>query len=458
METLNDVFQMVSDRCREDISDIAHKLWIQCIDPIKLENSTAYLHVKSEFQKGIIEQKYMKLLQQSFAEVLGFDVQIHISYDSAEKSNETIDHLMSLEENRITSVDEYPTTLNLPKNLSMDGGEYEYTFQTFIVGSSNKFAHAASLAVAANPANAYNPLFIYGNSGLGKTHLLYAICAEIKKNRPNTNIVYAKGEEFTNELIDAIQAKNTKDFHEKYRKSDVLLIDDIQFIGGKESTQEEFFHTFNTIYQAGKQIVLTSDRPPKEIRTLEDRLRSRFEWGLLADIQPPDFETRIAIIRRKAQLLGLDIPDDVSEYIANRLKTNIRQLEGAVKKLKAYELIGNAPSIMVAQNAIKDILNDNQPVPVTVERIISETSRTFGVSALDIRSPKRSAPISTARQVAMYIVREITQMSMSAIGEEFGGRDHTTVVYAMQQVEKNRGVDTKYKETIDDIIKNIRGN
>ncbi|MEG0899303.1 MAG: chromosomal replication initiator protein DnaA [Oscillospiraceae bacterium] len=458
METLNDVFQMVSDRCKEDISDIAHKLWIQCIDPLKLENSTAYLHVKSEFQKGIIEQKYMKLLQQSFAEVLGFDVQIQISYDSAEKSNETIDHMINAEESKNGEAEEYPMTLNLPKNLSMDGGEYEYTFQTFIVGSSNKFAHAASLAVAANPANAYNPLFIYGNSGLGKTHLLYAICAEIKKNRPNTNIVYAKGEEFTNELIDAIQAKNTKDFHEKYRKSDVLLIDDIQFIGGKESTQEEFFHTFNTIYQAGKQIVLTSDRPPKEIKTLEDRLRSRFEWGLLADIQPPDFETRIAIIRRKAQLLGLDIPDDVSEYIANRLKTNIRQLEGAVKKLKAYELIGNMPSIMVAQNAIKDILNDNQPVPVTVERIISEASRTFGVSALDIRSPKRSAPVSTARQVAMYIVREITQMSMSAIGEEFGGRDHTTVVYAMQQVEKNRGVDTKYKETIDDIIKNIRGN
>ena len=234
-------------------------------------------------------------------------------------------------------------------------------------------------------------------------------------------------------------------------------MDDIQFIGGKESTQEEFFHTFNALYQDGKQIVLTSDRPPKEIKTLEDRLRTRFEWGLLADIQPPDFETRIAIIRRKAELLGLQIPDEVAEYIANRLKNNIRQLEGAVKKLNAYkQLAGSPPSILIAQNAIRDILNDNQPIPITVERIISEVSRTYGVSAGDIRSSKRSAQVSTARQISMYIVREITQMSMSTIGEEFGGRDHSTVVYAIQQVEKNMKQDSRFKETVDDIIKNIR--
>ena len=461
METLNAAFQMVSDMCKSSLSKTAHELWIQCINPIKLENSTVYLHVKSEFQKGIIEQKYIKLLKEKFAEVLGFEVNIEISFDNAEASNITADSLknntddFNFNSEPITHSENYMN--NLPKK-SADSGEYEYTFSTFIVGSSNKFAHAASVAVAQNPAAAYNPLFIYGNSGLGKTHLLYAICAEIKKNRPGTNIVYAKGEEFTNELIDAIKEKDTKEFHDKYRKADVLLVDDIQFIGGKESTQEEFFHTFNTIFQAGKQIVLTSDRPPREIKTLEDRLRSRFESGLLADIQPPEFETRIAIIRRKAQLLDFNIPDDVAEYIANKLKNNIRQLEGAVKKLKAYTLLGNPPSIVLAQNAIKDILNDNQPVPVTVERIISETSRTFGVSAQDIRSPKRSAPISTARQVSMYIVREITQMSMSAIGEEFGGRDHTTVVYAIQQVEKIRERDKEYRDTIDDIIKNIRDN
>ena len=336
-------------------------------------------------------------------------------------------------------------------------GEYAYTFDTFIVGSSNKFAHAAAMAVATNLSSNYNPLFIHGPSGLGKTHLLMAICNEVNRNHPDLKILYVQGEEFTNELIDAIRNENTAGFHDKYRSADVLLVDDIQFIAGKESTQEEFFHTFNTLWQAGKQIVLTSDRPPREIRTLEERLRTRFEWGLMADISAPDFETRIAIIRRKAELLDFEIPDDVAQYIANRIKSNIRQLEGAVKKLKAYKLmIGASPSIALAQNAIKDILNDNQPVAITVERIIDEVSRTFGVSSADIRSNRRTAAISNARQVAIYIVREVTQMSMAAIGQEFGGRDHSTIVYANSQVEKQMASDRKYKETIEDIIKNIR--
>ncbi len=337
------------------------------------------------------------------------------------------------------------------------GGDYEYTFATFIIGPSNKFAHAAALAVAANPANAYNPLFIYGGSGLGKTHLLYAICAEIRQNKPQMKVIYSKGEEFTNELISAIATERTKDFHDKYRQADILLVDDIQFIGGKESTQEEFFHTFNALYQAGKQIVLTSDRPPKEIKTLEDRLRTRFESGLLADVQPPDFETRIAIIRRKAELLDIAIPDDVAEYISNRLKNNIRQLEGAVKKIKAYKILaGSSPSIVIAQNAIRDILNDSQPISVTVERIINEVSRYFEVTPQDIRSQKRSSQISLARQVAMYVVREVTQMSMSSIGEEFGGKDHSTVVYSIQQCREKMENDSRFKNTVEDIIKNIR--
>ena len=237
----------------------------------------------------------------------------------------------------------------------------------------------------------------------------------------------------------------------------MLAVDDIQFIAGKESTQEEFFHTFNELYESGRQIILTSDRPPKEIKTLEDRLRTRFEWGLLADIQPPDYETRIAIIRRKAELLHIQIPDDVVEYIANRLKNNIRQLEGVVKRLKAFhQLMGNTPSILSAQSAIKDVLSDHQPIPMTVERIITEVARTYGVSGDDIRSSKRSSTISTARQVAMFIVREVTQMSMAAIGEEFGNRDHSTVVYATRQVEKRMDKDNHFKETVDDIIKNIR--
>lgn len=336
-------------------------------------------------------------------------------------------------------------------------GDYDYTFNNFIVGSSNKFAHAAALAVATNPSNSYNPLFIYGASGLGKTHLLIAIKEEIKSRSGNSLVIYKRGEEFTNELISAISTESTNQFRESYRHCDVLLVDDIQFISGKERTQEEFFHTFNSLYQSGKQIVLTSDRPPKEIKTLEDRLRTRFEWGLLADIQPPDFETRMAIIRRKAELLNFEIPDEVAEYIANRLKNNIRQLEGAVKKLKAYRhLAGAAPSVLVAQNAIRDILNDNQPIPITVERIITEVSRTFGVNPADLRTAKRAAQISTARQVAIYIVREITQMSMSVIGMEFGGRDHSTIVYAIQQVERQMEKDPRYKETVEDIVKNIR--
>lgn len=439
MESFAELFQYVLEICRGKMSDVAFSLWLKDIIPVHLDESTAYLKVNSEFKMNIVKEKYTSILKAAFTEVLGFEVDVDITCDAP--APEPAAH----------------PAVAPAQNHSPASGEYAYTFDTFIVGPSNKFAHAASVAVAANPANAYNPLFIYGASGLGKTHLLHAICTDIKKNRSDYNIIYVKGDEFANEMITSIQDKTTPAFREKYRQASVLLVDDIQFIGGKESTQEEFFHTFNTLYESGKQIVLASDRPPKEIKTLEDRLRTRFEWGLLADIQPPDFETRIAIIRRKAQLLDIQIPDDVAEYIANRLKTNIRQLEGAVKKLKAYKLLqGTSPSIVIAQNAIRDILNDNQPVPVTVERIIAEVGRTYGITPQDIRSNKRNAQISSARQISIYIVREITQMSMSTIGEEFGGRDHSTIVYAIQQVEKNMKKDLRYKETIEDIIKNIR--
>ena len=436
MESFHEAWDLICDYCKAHITDVAYKTWISRIEPVKLDFDAgdAILMVPNEFHRQTLNRCYMPLLNSAVSEIFGSGINIIFTVPN--------------------EVDEKKAEIN--DNLAIDS-EYEFTFDTYIVGSSNKFAHAASLAVAANPAGAYNPLFIYGNSGLGKTHLLYAICNDLKRSHPEMTTLYIKGDDFTNELIDAIQHGTTSTFHQKYRKTDVLLVDDIQFIAGKDSTQEEFFHTFNSLYEAKKQIVLTSDRPPKEIQTLEDRLRTRFEWGLLADIQAPDYETRIAIIRRKAQLLDIQIPDDVAEYIANRLKTNIRQLEGAVKKLKAYKLLqGTNPSIVIAQNAIRDILNDNQPVPVTVERIISEVGRTYGISPQDIRSNKRSAQISSARQISIYIVREITQMSMSTIGEEFGGRDHSTIVYAIQQVEKNMANDLRYKETIEDIVKNIR--
>ena len=460
MESFKELFEMVKEYTRQyvidshELSEIAYQVWIKSLEPVSFDGNTAVLFIKAEFMKKIVEEKYLGLLNRAFEAVVGFPVQIEIRCETSGQSDRS-EGTASVQTSSASPV--LPSYSQEEIDMNSQGGEYEYTFSTFIVGSSNKFAQAACRAVAQNPANAYNPLFIYGGSGLGKTHLLYAIAAEIKENRPNTNVIYVKGEEFTNELIAAIGAESTKEFHDKYRQADVLLVDDIQFIGGKESTQEEFFHTFNSLYQAGKQIVLTSDRPPKEIKTLEERLRTRFEWGLIADIQPPDFETRIAIIKRKAELLDLDIPNVVEEYIANHVKNNIRQLEGVVKKLNAYnKLAQTPPSILLAQSAIREILTDNQPIPVTVERIISEVGRTFGVSAEDIRSSKRSSQISNARQIAMYVIREITQMSMAAIGNEFGGRDQSTVVYATGQVVKNMKQDTKYKETVEDIIKNIR--
>ena len=435
MDSFNEAWDIICDYCRQRITDVAYKTWISKIEPINLdfEEGKAILMVPGDFHRQTLIRGYMQLLDEAVKSVFGEGIKICFTVP-----DEVVTKEQEINENIIDA-------------------DYEFTFDTFIVGSSNKFAHAASLAVATNPGKAYNPLFIYGNSGLGKTHLLHAIKNEISKATPEKNIVYVKGEDFTNELIEAIRLNTTNDFRQKYRKSDILLVDDIQFIGGKESTQEEFFHTFNTLHEANSQIVLTSDRPPKDIKTLEDRLRSRFEWGLIADIQPPDFETRIAIIKRKAELLEMNLPDDVTEYIATRLKTNIRQLEGVVKKLKAKnQLYGEKITINVAQKTISDILNNDQPPPLTVEKIIDEVARTYGVSSSDIRSSKRNSNISNARQIAIYSVREITNLSMKSIGEEFGGRDHSTIVYAINQIEKNMNKDPKLKSTVEDIIKNIR--
>ena len=460
MESFAELLQYVKDTIKNSgaLTPMAYDLWIKDIEPVSFDGVTAVLSVKAPLQKSMLN-RYDQQLHNAFMEVLGVDVEIVVQVNEPHKVQPVIQDspaaLPVVEDSYSMPQESAPAAVV----INSKNGDYEYTFETFIVGTSNKFAHAACQAVAQNPGKGYNPLFIYGGSGLGKTHLLYAIMSELKKNKPDTNVVYVKGEDFTNELITAIGNKNTNAFRDKYRPADVLLVDDIQFIAGKEQTQEEFFHTFETLHAAKKQIVLVSDRPPKEIKTLEERLRTRFEWGLLADIQPPDIETRIAIIKRKAELMSLDIPNDVAEYIANRIKSNIRQLEGVVKKINAYKTLAKqAPSIKVAENAIRDILSDNQPVPVTVERIISEVGRTYGVSASDIRSSKRSSQISNARQIAMYVIRDITQMSMASIGEEFGGRDHSTVVYAINQVTKNIGTDAKYKETIEDIIKNIRDN
>lgn len=441
MDSFDEIFDLVKEYCKTQMTDVAYNLWIKDIEPVRLTVDEAFLSVNSEFKQNIVSEKYKELLSKGFEGVLGFPVEVTIELTSA-APKKTVQEQKPLPEPEVV----------------LEPGEYAYTFDTFIVGSSNKFAHAAAMAVATHDIRNYNPLFIHGDSGLGKTHLLFAIMNEVKRRRPDAVVAYVKGEEFTNELISAIRSQTTPDFREKYRKVDYLLVDDIQFIAGRDSTQEEFFHTFNALHESGKQIVLVSDRPPKEIKTLEDRLRSRFESGLMADIQPADFETRIAIIQRKADLLKMDMPIEVAEYIANNLKSNIRQLEGAVKNIKANSLIyENKPiTILMAQTAIRDILNDNQPIPVTISKIISEVGRTFNISEQDIKSNKRAANISRARQVAMYVIKEVTQMSMASIGDEFGGRDHSTVVYAISQTEKMMKTDSRLRETIEDITKNVR--
>lgn len=434
---------MVKSYCLEsaNIGEVAFKLWIKPLEPVKLEDNIAYFTVKSPFQKDIILKNYEKLLLTALSETLGFDVSIRI--DVTEDAPDMIKPSQQGEK-------------QAELNKSLKSAEYEYTFDTFIVGRSNEFAYAACTAVAKNSGTTYNPLFIHGPSGLGKTHLLSAISHEIAKNDPSKNIIYVTGEIFANELIEAIKKGDTSEFHRKYRSADVLLVDDIHFIAGKESTQEEFFHTFNELHKVNKQIVLTSDRPPKDIKTLEDRIRTRFEWGLIADISLPDFETRVAIIKRKAELLQLDLSDEVAEFIANRLKTNIRQLEGAVKKLKAANhLVGTPVTIAMAQNVIREILNDDRPEPVTVDRIISEVANIYGVTSDDIKSNKRSQQISTARKVAVYVIKEITQMSLTAIGAEIGGRDHSTVVYYNNDIEARMEKNPQIRGTVDDIIKNI---
>ena len=440
MKSLSDTWSSVMDYCRGQITEVAFKTWLEPLNLVDFDGETATISTIDEFPKKIITQKYMGLLNSGFENTIGFPVKIEIVV--VEEGEEYIRE------------GESSGSINLEGDLN---GDEEYTFDTFVVGSSNRFAHAAAQSVATAPGKNYNPLFIYGNSGLGKTHLLSAICHEIKKRDPNANIIYTRGEDFTNEMINYLAEKNMIEFHNKYRNDAILLIDDIQFISGKISTQEEFFHTFDALFRMGKQIVPTSDRLPKEILTLSERLRSRFERGLLADIQPPDLETRMAILQRKATALNLNIPNDVIQFIAEKIKTNIRQLEGTVKKMKALKSVDTElPYIILAQNAVRDVLSDEKPVAITVDDIISEVSKVCSVSEEDIRSKKQNAQTSRARQIAMYIVREITGLSTEAIGKNFGNKDHSTVIYSLKKIEKEMKNNSSLRAMISDITRNIR--
>ena len=438
MESFDQLWGLVCKQFQDDPdhSSVAYDLWVAIIRPVSLTDSKALVEVDTEFQKGIIERNYKKSLEGYLETLLGFPVELEIS---------------CTEEDKKPAEPEIQTPVtNAPLQ------EEEYSFDTFVVGDGNRFAFAACQAVANNPASKYNPLFIYGKSGLGKTHLLFAIRNKIRETRPGANILYVQCEQFTNEFISAIQNETMNEFKNKYRKTDVLLMDDIQFLATKERVQEEFFHTFNDLYHFGKQIVLASDRPPKEIPTLQDRIKNRFESGLITDIQTPDYETRMAIIRRKAEQEEMELPTEVVELLASKLKSNIRQIEGAVTKLAALKnLEGKKPSLSVVQLLINEIVMQNQPTETVIDRILQEVSNTFSVSIDDIRSKRKTANLSQARHISFYLIKEMTPLTMKEIGSYFGGKDHTTVLYGIEKIEKKKNEDPSFASILEGIKKNV---
>ena len=421
----------------ERYSETTINLWFGDCKLESLGDDVAVLSHISPFKKQIIEKRYILALNEVFEEILGFPVKIVVRLEGEESAP-------------VPSPSEFKAPPPVP---TFQGNEF--TFNNFVVGSSNKLAHAACTAVANHLANEYNPLFIYGASGLGKTHLLNAIMNEVQRRDPNVVIIYVKGDEFTNQMIESIATKSTEKFRAKYRKADVLLIDDIQFIAGRDSTQEEFFHTFNALYEDHKQIILTSDRPPRDIKTLEDRLRTRFEWGLIVDIQPPDFELRIAIMRNKAKMMNIELPDDVLNFIAENLKSNIRQIEGAIKRIGAQSFLNNEPiTVELAKKCIAALVVSNDPPEVTAKKVIETVSKKYGIPTDEIYGRKRTKPISNARNVSVYIIRKITSLSLTEIAELYN-RDHTTIMSSIKSVEAEIAQNPLLDIEINEMIKEI---
>ena len=433
------------------------RLWFDDSELTLLTGDEAVISASTDFKKTVLEKHYLDMICNVFEELMGGRISVRISSSEERKKEEQI-MLRAVEENYDKPVNIY-STVGSSKILNRGAVPFafrEFTFENFIVGNSNRMAAAAAKAVAKSPSTTYNPLFIYVPSGLGKTHLLYAICQEAQKNFPDGKIVYVNGEDFTNQLIEAIRSGVNLEFREKYRACDVLLIDDIQFIAGKESTQEEFFNTFNTLYENGKQLVLASDRPPKDIAKLENRLQTRFESGLIVDIDPPDFELRSAILRRKADMLGITLPDDVVEYVASNLTANVRQLEGAVKKLYANSMLSGAPiTVDTAVASISDHIVSAEPLKVSADKIIRAVCSEFGISLSDIRSRSRSVKYTVPRHTASYLIRTKTNMSYPAIGKLFN-RDHSSVISSVEKAEAMLSSDPDYKERVDKILAKIQ--
>ena len=450
ISSLSDIYNLVVENyVREyNISASAKELWLDALEPISMEGNVVTLATDTDFKRNTINSIYLEKLEEQFTIVLGNPIKVEIIIKDDIPTTET----------KFNDIRNSRELTNKIDNIVHDN-KVTYTFDNFIVGPSNNLAYAAAKAVSQKQHEKYNPLFIYGDSGLGKTHLLSAIQNEMTKNYPGINIIYISAETFTNEFLHSITANKTELFDEKYRNADALLIDDIQFIAGKEQTEEKFFHIFNELYKLNKAIVLTSDRPAKEIKSISDRLKTRFSSGLAADVRAPEYETRLAIIQRKADLLNFKIPDDVVDFIATKLKSNIRQIEGVVTKMNALYMVSQIkPTIVVAQNVIKDIVSDHQPIPITVDKIISEAAKIYNVDPDEIRSPKRNSPVSSARKVAIYVIQEITGLPYETIGQEFSGRDHSTVVYAIKNVKEMKAKDSNFRSVIEDLIKNIKAN
>lgn len=439
MEELNRLWQKVLELISTNVGENISELWFSPIRLLNIVGSEALVEVPNRFFKDWIDDNFPHLISESLQQITGNSYQVKYI---------------------ISGKDEQETKVVEEQKRSIKRGNLnpKYTFDSFVVGPSNQFAHAAALRVAENPGFAYNPLFIYGGVGLGKTHLITAIGNFILDRNPELNVCYISSEQFTGEFVAAIRHEKMPEFRQKYRTVDVFLVDDIQFIAGKDSTQEEFFHTFNELYSKQKQIVISSDRPPMEISDITDRLRSRFGMGLIADIQPPEIETRIAILYKKAEREGIALPKDVAYLIASRVKSNVRELEGSLIKLCAYVSLTKSPiNLEVAKSVLKDLLPDENR-PITIELIQKTVSETLGIKLQDIRSKKRTKEIANARKLAMYVTKKLTNLSLTEIGNAFGGKDHATVIYACKQIEKEQEKDENLKRLIDSIVRKLQEN
>ncbi len=458
------IWEQVLGIMRKEVIQPIFDTWIKSTIPLSMTDTTFEIGTPKQFIKEWIEARYATSFQNALQTVTQKPLQIKFTNLDLEEQDEDIILETTTENSNQPFVPSNPNNSGQTKPSQAKQPQEEcntylnpkYTFETFVIGNSNRFAHAASLAVAEVPAKVYNPFFIYGGVGLGKTHLMHAIGHRILKNHPNIKVLYISSEKFTNELINSIRDGNPESFRQKYRNIDVLLVDDIQFLSKKEHTQEEFFHTFNTLHEANKQIIISSDRAPKEIPTLEDRLRSRFEWGLITDIQPPDLETRIAILRKKALLENLDVPNDVMIYIASRIDNNIRELEGALIRVMAYSSLTNQPITMdLATEVLKDIFPNGKPKIISPEIIQEIVAAHFKIKLDELLAKKRTRNVTYPRQIAMYLSRELTDTSLPRIGELFGGRDHTTVIHAHDKINREKTEDNKLNNTIKELIKKI---